>query len=372
MGRRWRERIARALTVVGVVLLVLSIAATFVERQALDTGEVEDTARRLADDAAVREQVAATLTELLFARVDVQAELQAVLPPAQQTLAGALTGALRPVAERLANEILQQPRLQRLWVRAVGTAQRQVVRLLDGEARFLETTGGVVVLDLRPLLLELTEQLPIAANLRERLGVDAGVVRLFDVSDLETAQHATRLLRLVADWIWVPALAAWVAAVWLARDRRSEVRAIALGLVVAGVLLLAIRRFAGSYIVDELSSGGSPEDAARRAWEILTRLLADAAWAAIAVGAIAVAAAWLVGPGAGASSARAWVAPHLRRAEIVYGVAAFLFVLLLLWGPVSYVQRPLTVAVLAVLAAVGIEALRRLTLREAARLPAPP
>jgi len=368
-GRAWRGWVARLLTVLGVLFLVVSIAANFVERQALDTGNVEETARQLVDDREIRELVAANMTDQLFASVDVQAALEARLPEEQRGFAGALTGALRPVAERLALEILERPRLQELWVRAVGVAQGQIVRVLDDDARFLETDEGVVVLDLRPLLVELTNQLPVVPDLSERLPANAGIVTLFEAEQLETAQQATRLLRFVADWIWVLALAAWAGALYLARDRRIELRAVAAGFVVVGLLVLVARRLVGRYLVDELSATTSEESAVRNTWEILTRLLAESAWAAIALGAIALVGVWLVGPGARAATARGWLAPHLAKAQTAYGVAGALFLLLILWGPISYIERPLTILVLAVLAAVGVELLRRFVLREAAATP---
>jgi Short C-terminal domain len=355
----WRVPAARALTVLGVLLVVVSIAANFVERQALDRSEVEETAEQLIADDAIQQQVATTLADELFARVDVEAALQERLPEQQQALAGPLAGALRPVAERAALRILDRPRFQELWVTAVGTAQEQIVRVLDDEAEFLETEGGVVALDLRPLLLELTDEIRIAPNLSERVPEDAGVITVFEAEQLETAQDLTRLLRFVAAWIWVLALLAWVGAVFLARDRRKEVRAIAVGFVVVGVLLLLARRLAGNYLVDELSASATTEDAVDRSWEILTRLLADAGWAAIAVGVVALVGVWLIGPSRYGTAARAWLAPYLRRPELAYGVAALLFLLLVLWGPISYVQRWTTLLVFAILAAVGVELLRR-------------
>jgi hypothetical protein len=368
-GGRWRGLAARLLTIVGVLLVVVSIAANFVERQALDRSEFEETARQLVSDPAIQDEVAATLTDQLFTSVDVQAALEERLPADQQGLAGPIAGALRPVAERLAHRILDRPRFQELWVAALGAAQGQVVRVLDDKAAFLETQGGVVAVDLRPLLIELTNELPVVSNLSERVPENAGVVTLFEAEQLETAQRATRFLRFVADWIWVLALLAWVAAVYLARDRRKEVRAIALGFVVVGVLLLLVRRVAGNYLVDELSTSASDEQAVERTWSILTRLLADAAWAAIAVGVIALIGVWLMGAGARGTAARRWLAPYLRRPGLAFGVAAFLFVLLLLWGPISYVQRPTTILAFAVLAGLGVEALRRKASRDAPEAP---
>jgi hypothetical protein len=361
---RWRTPVARVLTVLGVLLIVISIVANFVERQALDEDEFEETARRLAVDSAIQEQVAARLTESLFTNVDVQAELEARLPAEQQALAGPLAGALRPVSERLAARLLERPRFQELWVQALSGAQQQVVRVLDDEARFLETEGGVVAIDLRPVLVELTDQLAIARGLSERLPEDAGLITVFEVEELETAQQATRFLRFVADWIWVLALACWVAAVFIARDRRKEVRAVAIGFVAVGVIVLALRRVAGRYLVDELTTTSTQEDAVENAWAILTRLLADAGWAAVGLGVIALVGVWLVGASRWGTEVRGWLAPHLRRPEVAYGVAALLFLALVVWSPISYIERPLTILVLAVLAALGVEFLRRKVARE--------
>jgi len=360
---RWRTPVARTLTVVGVLLVLVSIAANYVERQALGD-DFEETARQLVADPAIQQQVAATMTEQLFANVDVEAELRARLPEEQQALAGPVAGGLRPLSERVARALLDRPRVQELWVTATSVAQQQVVRVLDDEARFLETEGGVVALDLRPLLAELTEALPIVPNLDERLPEDAGIVRLFEAEELETAQTATRVLRFVAAWIWVLALLAWVGAVAIARNRRIEIRAVAIGFVVVGVLVLLVRRLAGGYLVDELATTSTQETAVERTWSILTRLLADAGWAAIAVGLIALVGVWLVGTSDRSASARGWLAPALRRPEIAFGGAGLLFVLLLLWGPISYLERPTTILAFAVLAAMGVEALRRTAARD--------
>lgn len=366
MGRtgRWRTPVARLLTVVGVLLVAVSIAANYVERQALDTSAFESTAEQLIDDPVIQQRLATALTTELFESVDVSAELEQVLPADQKALAGVIAGAIQPLAERLTVRILERPRFQQVWVRAVAGTQQQVVRILDDETRFVQTENGAVVIDLRQVLRELARQIPVAAGLVDKLPPNAGVIHLFDAEQVETAQSVTRILRTVADWIWVLAVAAWVGAVFLARDRRREVRAIAIGLVVVGFLLLLARRGAGSYLADELAPPGADGQGIRSAWDIVTELLADAAWAAIGVGLVALIGIWLVGTSRWAASARSWLAPHLRRPEIAFGGAAFLFLLLLLWGPISYVRKPSTLIVLAVLLALGVEVLRRQVARE--------
>jgi hypothetical protein len=346
------------------LLVAVSIAANFVQRQALDTNAFKETAHRLIDDDAIQDDIASNLTDQLYTRVDVQAELQRVLPSEQQGLAGPVAGALRPLANRLAKEIVQRPRFQDGIVAALGLAQGRVAKLLEQESRFLEAQGGMVALNLRPLLVELADRLPIARDLENRLPQDAGLIPLFQAQRLEPAQRTTHLLRLVGRWIWVPALAALILAVWLSRDRLRQLRGIALGLVLVGALLLVLRRFAGGYFVDRVASPSVDDTAARNAWRIITHLFAEASWAAIALGAIVLAAIWLAGPSQKAMNARRSLAPFLRKPELAFGGAALLFLLLLLWGPLSVIQRPVPVVALAVLAGLGVEWLRRLTARE--------
>lgn len=360
----WRRIAARTLTVLGALLLLVSAVANFVERQALDSDEVEQTAKLLIADPVIRQEVSRSLADELFLAVDVRGELKQALPENQQALAGLIAGALRPLAERVANELFERPRFEAAWVRAVSAAHEQAVRVLDDEARFVETEGGVVVIDLRPVLVELTQRLPIGRRLVERLPENAGVIHVFEADQLDAAQTGTRVLRAVAAWLWILVLLAWVGAMYLAPRRRVELRAIAVSVTVVGLVVLLARRVIGDYVVDQLASSTSEEEAVQRAWDILTRLLADAGWAAIAVGLIALAGAWLVGPGPRATGARTWLTPYLRRVGLTYGTAVLAFLVLVAWGPISYVQRPLPLLALAVLAALGIEALRWTALRE--------
>ena len=56
-------------------------------------------------------------------------------------------------------------------------------------------------------------------------------------------------------------------------------RGIGVGLLIAGILLLVIRRVAGNYVVDQLTSGGDIRAAGHSAWLIGTTLLAEIGWA---------------------------------------------------------------------------------------------
>ena len=98
---RGRRIAARVLVWLGALLAVVALLAGYVRWQALDTDTVRATADELIVDDAIREQVAASLVDSLFANVDVEAELEQRLPPDQQGLAGVITGAVRELADRL-------------------------------------------------------------------------------------------------------------------------------------------------------------------------------------------------------------------------------------------------------------------------------
>ena len=111
-----RITVARILVVLGALFAVLSLVAAYVRFQALDTNTVKNTADDLIVDKAIRDQVAATLVDQLYANVDVQAELQKKLPQQFQGLAGPAAAGLREFSDRAAKEMLERPRVQALWV----------------------------------------------------------------------------------------------------------------------------------------------------------------------------------------------------------------------------------------------------------------
>ena len=125
---------------------------------------------------------------------------------------------------------------------AASLSQREVVKVLEGETTRLSTDNGQVVLDLRPLVVQLGDRFGFLGDVSSQLPPDAGRITVLDSDELDTAQNVTQLLVNIANWIWIPTLLVWAAALWLVPGRRrKEVRAIAIGWIVAGVLLLVIR-----------------------------------------------------------------------------------------------------------------------------------
>jgi hypothetical protein len=357
--------LARVLVVLGALLAVLALLAGYIRFQALDTDTVENTAGELIADPEIRNQIAASLVDELFGNVDVEAALREQLPTDQKGLAAPIASALQLGAEPTAQRLLARPRVQELWVRTVGASHRQLIQLLEGDEGALQAQGGNVVLDLRPLVVELGDRVAIVGRISERLPPDTGLITIVEADNLETAQDVTQFLKVLGMWLWIVPIVLWAVALWLARGRRRGIlRLIAFSSIIAGLLVLVVRRVAGSNIVDELAPSESVKEAAGDAWDILTSQLRDGGLTLLGIGVILLAAVWIAGPSRWATAARRWLAPYIARPELAFGAAAVLLLLLVWWGPVIQTQRWQLILAAAIALALGVEVLRRQTARE--------
>ena len=260
---------------------------------------------------------------------------------------------------------LERPRVQTAWVEVTTATQRQLVRLLDDKNQFVQTDGGKVVLDLRPIIIEMGDQVVVIGRLAEKLPDSAGKITVIEESQLETAQTITKILRSVANWMWLIAIAVAALAIWLARGRRRmELRALAIGVLAVGLLMLAVRRVAGGYLVDQLAKDDSVKPAVRDAWDILTQVLADRAWVWITLGVVTLVGVWFVGETDRAAQARRAARPVLENRVTTYAIVAGSVLVLGLLVPLFARGWTISLFLLA-LVIVGVEVVRNIVLREA-------
>jgi hypothetical protein len=362
---RGRLLIAYVLVVLATLLAVVAALAGYLRWQALDQDTFADTTDELIADDDVRQQLGASVVEELFANFDVAASLESRLSPDQRALAGPLAGILRESADRTVQRFLNQARGQELLKNALVTSHERLLAVLDDETTVVSTEGGAVILNLQPLVIQVGEQVAIVGRLAERLPDDTGRIEIMEADQLETAQDATQLFDTIGRFFWLLPLALGAAALWLARGaRRRVLRALAIGAIIAGLLLLVVRNVAGGFVVDELATSTTIETAASDAWDILTALLADGAWTLIGIGVVLLVGVWLAGPRSSAATARRWIAPVLARVDVAVAVVVALMLLLILWGPTAQTHRPGPVLALTIMLLVGVLALRRITVRE--------
>jgi hypothetical protein len=95
-----------------------------------------------------------------------------------------------------------------------------------------------------------------------------------------------------------------------------------------------------------------------------TDQLANANVTLCSVALLALIGTWFAGPGRRATSSRHALTPYLRDPATAFGAYALVLLVLIIWAPVNAARNPVMILILGVLGAVGIEALRRIVVRE--------
>jgi hypothetical protein len=362
-GRHWT---VRALLTLGTVLAVLSILAVWANRQLLSANNWSETSTQMLADPPIQTQVSAYVVDQVYSNVDVAAELRSGLPPRLAPLAGPAAGGLRNLAEQMTQRVLARPRIQDAWKAANYVTAQQLIRIVKGQSKLVKATGNAVILDLRPVVLEVAGRLGIPDSLVSKIPPEAGKIRIMNGDQVSTLQKSAKALNALATLIPILALGSLGLAVLVARDRRRRTLLWAgISLVIAGGVALVARGLIGQHVVNTLATTESLKPAADAAWSIGTRMLVDVAQATIIGGIPLILAALLAGPTAAAIGLRREVAPWMRdRPGIVYGVVALLLLLIVAWGPIPATRKVIPVLVMTALVVLGVEMLRRQTARE--------
>jgi hypothetical protein len=254
--------------------------------------------------------------------------------------------------------------MQKLWAISHEESPLTLVQVLAGGGARVSTDESVVVLDLRPIVLDTAERIGLRDEVEGRLPANAGEIEVLRSDELDTAQNVFQLLKTLAWLLPILTVGAFALVVWLAGDRRRAVRRVGVTVLVVGVLGLVAARITGNYVVDSLVADTDTRTAAGNAWDILTELLRTSfRWLAV-VGVLFLVAAWLAGPGRRATATRRTLAPALRERVWAYAGLAVVALILLLSSPVSDFVRLLLLAVLIALGALWIELTRTRTLHE--------
>lgn len=354
------------LLVVASFLTFVSIFSFWVNRQAMNTDHWVDTSGKLLESEAIQTQLATFLVTQLYTNVNVEAELRRALPPQARALAGPAAGALRQLAQQVAERALTTPQVEAIWAEANRAAHQHFLTVIDGGGSVVSTGEGEVTLQLGTVLAQVGEQIGLPTDLTAKLPAGAGELKILDSNQLSTAQKVAKAIRKLPIVLTALLILLYAGAIFLARGRRREaLRATGLGFIVAGVLALLVRALVGDAVAGSLAVTASVEPAVEAAWDIGTSLLVTIAASAIAFGILAVIGAWLAGKTAPAVGLRREVAPYFRERQLgAYGVAAAIWLALIAWAPIAAFRKPFGILLFAVLFALGTEALRRQAISE--------
>jgi hypothetical protein len=358
---RARRRTVKALVVLGSLFAFLSVFAIWTERQALNTDDWVETSGRLIQNEEIRSAVGNYLVDQLYANVNIEKELEGILPGETKELAGPVSGGLRQVAGGGADEVLKSSTAQELWKDSNRAAHEQLLAVLENKKEAVETEEGKVTLNLGSLVTNLADQVGIGGRLAEKLPPDAGQVTILRSDQLQTAQDIVVGIKGLALVLSLLTLLCFGVAIYLSRDGRwVTVLFCGVGLVAAGFLVIVVRSVAGGIVVDQLVTEDSVKPAAEAAWSIGTSLMISIATTVIVFGVLFGIAGWLGSPTGSARSARRFMAPFLRdHIPYVYTGWAIVVCIYFLSASVQNLRTFLTTLVAAGFVAFGIHELRR-------------
>jgi hypothetical protein len=356
----------RILLVLASILAFLAIFTSWVDRQALDSTEWVSTSGKLLEDEAISDAVATYAVDQLYANVDVTAVIKQRLPPDLQPFSAPASAGIRQFATQAAQQAIESPRVQQAWRDANRIAHRQLVSILKGNNEAVSSQNGKVVLNLRPLVLQLADRIGLKKQLNQRLPPDVGQLEVADSKDLDTARTVVKIIVGLAWLFTFGSVALFGLAAYLAKGRRwMVVLGYGLGLIAAGLAAIVVRSALKGLFVDSLSNTEAADVPAQHAWDIGTSLLQSIATTVVIYGVLFVIAAFLASPARSAIGIRRALTPTLRdRPGLVWSVfAAVALIALIVWPPAGTRQLVLSLLLIA-LAGFGLEALKRKTERE--------
>jgi ABC-type glycerol-3-phosphate transport system permease component len=360
---RWRRILAPVLVVVAAVLLFFGLFALFAARIALTDTFVAPTTAEMLRDPTVRQDVSQYIATQIFESRDVDARIEAALPPRAKPLAKPITEGLQVVAINVTNRVLGNPRVIDLVENAAKVANAKLLAIVEGKkSGRIQAQDGDVVLNLRPVVVQVAQRIGVTPP----AGADSGQLVILKDTQLESAQTFLHALRIISLWIGPLAVLLFAAAVWVAAGRRRRILLwIGVSILVVGLALRLVRRAAGTYLVNRLTDDAQQyRDGWQNAYNILTKYLAAATVTLIIIGIVLVLGALLAGPGRREVAVRRFVAPALRNRWIAYGIVVLLVLVVLAVRPGIAPRQWLSALLILVLGLIGAELLHRQVLAE--------
>lgn len=356
---RGRRIGAKALLVVGCVVLLVANLTVWLRLTALDTDRFVSALRPLSTDTEVQAGLAVALTDRIVEGVDVQGRVETALPNDNPLIVATVTRLARSLILDAVTTALESDAFATVWTRALERTHRRALQVIDGAdgSIALELTG---VLDRADAALEgrgldLFDQATIDR-------VDSIVVARSD--QLQTAKGLVDLLRTLAIALPIAAVVVFGLVVLLAPDRRRAAALVGVGAVVTMVVTAVALRIARRVVLDEVD-GTLKRHAVDDVWGGLASPLVRQTVVIAALGLLLALGAWLAGPSEHAATVRGWfhgrrpsgipaIAAHLRPLQAAVCVAGAVALLVL---PDLTVTAMLVILALAVTAVVALQLL---------------
>ena len=346
------------------VLAVVGIFAVWANRQLLNPNNWANTSSQLLENNDVRTDLSNYLSDQLHNNVN-GSRIKAILPPLLQPLAAPVAAAFQNFAVTAAQRALDSQSVQTAWKDANRVTDQTFVNIVNGGSKNVQTSGGVVTLNLAAIVTDLTNRIGLP-NLATKLPPNVARLKILKSDQLSLVQDVGKALKGLALLLTIIVPLLYALAIFLARGRRRRtLMNVGFALVVAGVVVLAAVAILNPAVVNSLVKVDANKPAGNAVLSIATSMLTEIAGAFIIVGVPVIAAAWFAGPARWATHGRRDIAPFLREQPVLsFAIVTVVMGLLVIWGPIPALHRPAGIIVFFVLALFGTEALRRQTAAE--------
>lgn len=254
--------ISMLVTLLACLLLPLALVSSWLATTVSDTDAYVETVTPLASDPEVLSAVRSELHTV------------AVRAMARTPAAGQETNRVDAAIER----VTADERFSKVWAEGNRQVHEQVISVLDDDNSRVDTSSGVVSVDLSGLVGTLVDRLD-ASGVRtpaDVRNVDA-TIALMKTSDLEQLRSGYQLLDTLG--FWLPVI--WVLLVVLllltARRRLAAVGHLAVGSLVTLALLAILLAVARGLVTDRSPDPGL----ARAVWDVVLDPLWNGLWALV-------------------------------------------------------------------------------------------
>lgn len=279
-----RKASAAIAAALAVVTLIAATVGLWTHRTLLDTETYVETVAPLARDTRVIDAIASRLTTEVVDLLEIERRVSETLPREYSLLAIPITEAARNQLRQLLIRAMETDQFSRVWESANRLAHKTVVAILRNEARYVDTAGGEVKIDLVLLGAEVIRelgkrvtfvgnQLPVPeigssaspAEVREILGAsigrtipeEFGQVTLFQSEQLAAAQRRVTALDRVVPALVILAVLLCSGAILLSTRRLRMLIILGVSAVLAAAMAQASMRelqssVAGSIVDPEL------------------------------------------------------------------------------------------------------------------------
>ncbi|GGR15780.1 hypothetical protein ACFOE1_13045 [Agromyces mediolanus] len=393
---RWRSVVSGILVVLALLLTPVALLSSWARLELVDTDRFVATFAPLADDPDVQAFVADTVTGIIEEQVDIPELTSQVfdgirsldLPPRAADALGLLEGpaaqGLQALVAQTVSQVVASDAFADTWATALRVSHRQAIAAIQGDpnAALEIGPGGQLSVQLGPIIETVKQQLvDRGVGFASAIPVVDQSIAIAQADSLVLVQTVYALAVAVGTWLpWV-VLAMLVGGVLLARNRPRAFVWTAAGFALVMATLAAGVGIGRLFFVGTVSPSIMPAGAAGALYEQIIELIRSTIVAGLVLGLLTAIIAWWAGPFRPARALRGFsnaMFASVRRQAAKHGVTtgafgvaldrfrsavylgiALIAVLVVLFGRPLTTGLVVTTVLLALLAILLVELLRR-------------